>query len=67
MSWLVKMNHVDYSRGTVTERILKKRYPTERQAVEIANRLKFVRVLGDETIVEQCVAVAVEQPMRGAA
>ncbi len=67
MSWQVKMNHVDYVNGTASERVLKKQYPTQTQAQETANRLKFVRVVGEETIVEQCVAVAIEQPVRGAA
>ncbi len=67
MSWLVKMNHTNYLNGMISERTLKKRYPNVTQAQETANRLAFVRMLDDETVIAECVAVVVEQTMGGVA
>lgn len=67
MSWLVKINHTNYLNGMISERTLKKHYPTETQALETAHRLEFVRLLNDQTVIAECIASVIEQPLGGAA
>jgi len=64
MIYRIKMTHINHLTGQISDRWLKRRYPSYQQAARVAQGLSFERKLNDHALIAQCIAVPMQEAVR---